>query len=247
VDRSNLSKDEITFANAWGVCDEDLFHRMLKECDRSFDGGKPFLCITMTTSNHRPFTFPPNPQVPGKQDRHGAVQYTDYAIGKLLRDAQKRPWFDNTIFVVVADHCAGSAGKVEVPVDKYHIPLLLYAPRIVQPAVIDRLASQIDVAPTLLGLLHLSYRSKFYGRDVLADAAAPSSPGRALIGNYQKVGLYTPGSLTLLLPRRNAKTFQVNGPDDQVEAPLNEEQLTDAVAYYQSASYLFRHRLYQAE
>jgi phosphoglycerol transferase MdoB-like AlkP superfamily enzyme len=248
VDRSNLSKDEITFENAWGVCDEDLFARMVKECDRSFEGGKPFLCITMTTSNHRPFTFPPNPQVSGKQDRAGAVRYTDYAIGKLLREAQTHAWFDDTIFVIVADHCAGSAGKSEVPVDKYHIPLLIYAPKIVQPAVIDRLASQIDVAPTLLGLLHLSYRSKFYGRDVLADSStSPSSPGRALIGNYQKVGLYTPGFLTLLLPRREAKAFKVNGPDDQPEAPLDEEHLMDAIAYYQSASYLFRHRLFQAE
>ena len=248
VDRSDLAKDEVTFENAWGVCDEDLFRRTLKECDRSFEAGRPFLTISMTTSNHRPFTFPDFPEATGKHDRRGAVRYTDYAIGKFLRDAEKRPWFDNTIFVVIADHCAGSAGKVEVPVARYHIPLFIYAPKIVQPAAIDRLASQIDLAPTLLGLLHLSYRSKFYGRDLLDDeAATPSFAGRALIGNYQKVGLYTPGSLTLLLPRREARTYQVNGKDDQTPAPLNEKQLEDAVAYYQSASYLFRHKLYQAE
>jgi phosphoglycerol transferase MdoB-like AlkP superfamily enzyme len=197
----------------------------------------------MTTSNHRPFTYPANPQVPGKLDRAGAVRYTDYAIGKLLREAQSHSWFDNTIFVIVADHCAGSAGKSDVTVDKYHIPMFIYAPKIISPAVVDRLASQIDVAPTLMGLLNVSYRSRFYGSDLLAG----SSSGRALIGNYQKVGLYHPGFLTLLLPRKEAKAYTVRGPDDQVEAAPNEEQIMDAISYYQSASYLFRHRLYQAD
>ena len=57
VDHSDLSKEEITFKNAWGVCDQDLFNRTLKECDQSFASGKPFLNHVMTTSNHRPFTY----------------------------------------------------------------------------------------------------------------------------------------------------------------------------------------------
>lgn len=119
----------------------------------------------MTTSNHRPYTY-----LDGKIDilpgtgRAGAVKYTDYAIKQLMERSKQKPWFDNTIFIIVADHCAGSAGKVHIPVDRYHIPLFIYAPKIIKPKIIDDLASQIDIAPTLLGLLDVEYKSKFLGK-----------------------------------------------------------------------------------
>ena len=84
----------------------------------------------MTTSNHRPYTYPENRiDIPSKSNREGGVKYTDYALGEFLKIAATKPWFDNTIFVITADHCAGSAGKTALPPHKYHIPLLIYAPK----------------------------------------------------------------------------------------------------------------------
>ncbi|MDH4320387.1 MAG: sulfatase-like hydrolase/transferase [Desulfobulbaceae bacterium] len=114
VDRNALAKDEITFANVWGVCDEDIYMRAVKEFDRSHREGKPFFGFLMTTSNHRPYTYPDGKiDVPSHTGRAGGVKYSDYAVGAFLREARRHPWFDDTIFVFVADHCAGSAGRQE--------------------------------------------------------------------------------------------------------------------------------------
>ena len=243
VDRNLVVKGDITFANAWGACDGDLFRWALREADRDYAAGKPFFHFVMTTSNHRPFTYPEGQiDLPSKTSgRSGGVKYTDYAIGELLRAAADRPWFKNTIFVIVADHCASSAGRTELPVDRYHIPLLIYAPGgQVKPGVVGTLTSQIDYAPTLLGLLGWSYPSRFFGRDVLGPAAA--AHGRALIGNYQKLGLYRGDEVAVLKPVRSATTFRYEfGKKEMMPAAADPNLIEDAMAYYETASWLFKH------
>ncbi|MDD2852105.1 MAG: sulfatase-like hydrolase/transferase, partial [Desulfuromonadaceae bacterium] len=124
IDRTNFTSSEITFTNAWGVCDEDLFLKVIKEADHSYSTKKPFFSVVMTTSNHRPFTYPEGKiDIPSHTGRNGGVKYADYAIGRLLTEARKKPWFNDTIFVIVADHCAGSAAKLALPIKNYEIPL----------------------------------------------------------------------------------------------------------------------------
>jgi hypothetical protein len=197
----------------------------------------------MTTSNHRPFTFPEGKiDLPSKTaGRAGGVKYTDFAIGEFLRQAATKPWFKNTVFVIVADHCASSAGKTELPVEKYHIPLIIYAPGgQVQPGAVATLSSQIDFAPTLLGLLGWTYPSRFYGRDILA--VAQGDEGRAWIGNYQKLGLLRASQLGVLKPVRQSATFGYSIPSNELKLQGNDATLIDdAIAYYQTASWLFQH------
>jgi phosphoglycerol transferase MdoB-like AlkP superfamily enzyme len=242
VDEADLKSSEVTFRNVWGVCDEDLYNRVLKECDQSFADQKPFCSVVMTTSNHRPYTYPPKIDIPSGHSRKGAVKYTDYAIGDLLTKAKTKPWFDNTVFVIVADHCAKSAGKSEIPVKHYHIPLFIYAPKIIPLAQVDSLAGQIDVAPTLLGLLNFSYKSKFFGRDILRDGE-----GCALMGIYQKVALLAHGKLAVLMPQKKAQTYEVDPNGSQRECATDEGLLLDAISYYQAADYLLRNDLYRAD
>lgn len=244
VDRTMVEKKDITFSNVWGACDEDLFRWTLRECDRDYAAGKPFFHFVMTTSNHRPFTYPDGKiDLPSKvSGRSGGVKYTDYAIGELMRQAARKPWFKDTIFVFVGDHCASSAGKTELPVENYHIPLVIYAPGgQVKPGIVHAVTSQVDYAPTLLGLLRWSYPSRFYGRDVLAMAAGES--GRALIGNYQKLGLFQGNKLAVLKPVRQSVTASYNPASHalQFQAP-DAELVDDAIAYYQTASWLFSHQ-----
>jgi len=245
VDRTVLDDDEITFANVWGVCDEDLYSRTMREADADFAAGDPFFYFVMTTSNHRPFTFPEGRiDLPSKTSgRNGAVKYSDYAIGKFLQDASTKPWYKDTIFVIVSDHCASSAGRSALPVQNYHIPILIYTPGgQIEPGVVSTLCSQIDYAPTLLELLQWTYPSRFYGRDVLS--LPDDAPGRALIANYQKLGLYTPGKLSVLKPLRQTETFAYNDEDHELTGlPQDTAMLNDTIAYYQSASYLFKHGL----
>ncbi len=250
IDRKDFLPSDVTFSNAWGVCDEDLFARAAREADASFAIGQPFFQHVMTVSNHRPFTYPAGrigaPHGAGdlskrtlaayvEQTREGGVKYTDYAIGKFLAQAREKPWFKDTLFVFVADHTASSAGKLEVDPTAYHIPALFYAPGFVAPRRIDRLVSQIDVAPTILGLLHMSYRSRFIGQDQSGD----TGPERAFISNYQKVGLVRAEGLVLLGPRRDVTGVRDGRP--VASSAVDGGLLADAVAFYQHASRWHQH------
>ena len=246
VDRASVKDGDITFANAWGACDEDLFNWTLREADTAAAAGKPFHFFVMTTSNHRPYTFPAGRiDLPSKTaGRSGAVKYTDYAIGKLIRDASTKPWFNNTVFVIVADHCASVAGKTELPVQNYHIPMLIYAPGgQIAPGRINDLMSQVDYAPTLLGLLNWSYATRFYGWDVRTS----TGDRRALVGNYQKLGLYESGLLDVLKPVREYSAYTFDPKTFALTPRSNDpEQRDEAIAYYQTASDLYKSSGYRA-
>jgi len=230
LDRGNLQSNEISFSNIWGVADEDILIKSLELSDQSYKEGKPFFSLIMTTSNHRPYTFPEGRiDAPSGSGRNGAVKYTDYAIGKFLELAKTHPWFDNTIFIISADHCASSAGKTDLPVNKYHIPLLIYAPKILKPKIIDNLASQIDIAPTIFGLLNFSYNSKFFGQDILKTAT-----NRAFISTYQLLGFMKDGYLVVLSPNEQPKTYKLVG-NDKIEIENIPSLVEEAVSFYQIA------------
>lgn len=242
VDQSSVAEADMAFQNAWGMSDEDLYRQTLKVADVDHAAGKPFFLQLMTTSNHRPYTYPAGRiDIPSGEGREGAVKYTDYAIGQFLAQARDKPWFKDTLFLFVADHTAGSAGKEDLPVANYHIPLFIYAPGLIEPREFAAVASQIDIAPTLLGLLNIDYDSTFFGRNVLrADAA----PGRALIGNYQHLGLFDGDNLAILSPRRSMRRHDdALGLSHESSTSAGDGLLRRDIAYYQGASHAFQKRL----
>jgi len=243
IDQTSTPSDEIGFVNAWGMSDEDLYRQAIKAADDAWQHGKPFFFHVMTTSNHRPYTYPENRiDIPSGSNRAGAVKYTDWAIGDFIARVKQKPWFEDTVFVFVADHTAGSAGKTALPLQRYHIPLLVYSPANIKPAVIDKISSQIDLGPTLLAMLNMAYVSNFFGKDILA-----MTPGeeRALIANYQHLGLYTEGLLSVSSPRKQL-TQQLN-PESAAPvikaADADDPGMHRMLAYYQSASYIYSHHL----
>jgi phosphoglycerol transferase MdoB-like AlkP superfamily enzyme len=242
VDRSDLKEDEITFKNAWGVCDQDLFNRTLKECDKSFAAGKPFLNHLMTTSNHRPFTYPDGViDIPSHTTRAGGIKYCDFAIGEFIQKASEKPWFKNTIFVIVADHCAGSAGQAELPFMEYQIPFMIYNPGLVRPQQIGKLCSQIDVAPTLLGVMNWSYKTKFFGKDILKMTPEEE---RAFISNYQKLGYIKNDRLSILSPQQKITHYKINAQTGEMKVEVTDPEIeNEAIIYYQSANYVYKNKL----
>ena len=242
VDQSSVAEDQMHFQNAWGMADEDLYAQALKIADQDHAAGKPFFLQLMTTSNHRPYTYPDGRiDIPSGRGREGAVKYTDYAIGQFLDRARGKPWFNNTVFVFVADHTAGSAGKEDLPVANYHIPLFILAPGLVVPHEVSTLSSQIDLAPTLLALLNMDYVSTFYGRNVLSDE---TRPGRALLGNYQHLGLFDGKDLAILSPRRGMRRHDdALGLSHETKVDSEDPLLRRDIAYYQGASHAFGQHL----
>lgn len=247
IDRNSVAREDVTFANIWGACDEDLYAWTLREADKEQAAGKPFHFFVMTTSNHRPFTYPEGRiELPSKvSGRAGGVKYTDYAIGKFLREAASRPWFKNTVFVIVADHCGSSAGRTEIPVENYHIPLFIYAPGgQIAPGRIDTLMSQMDYAPTLLGLLGWTYPSRFFGHDV---RRIKSEDAHALLGTYQKLGHLEKDSLVILGPQQSVALYSVDATGKTTRrSGRNKDGEEETVGYYQAASYAFNHGTYGA-
>ena len=241
VDRTSFRKEEITFANAWGVCDGDLFDKAVQQAGVSHAAGKPFFSFVMTTSNHRPYTYPSGAiDIPSHTGRDGGVKYADYAIGRLIEASRKQPWFSNTIFVIVADHCADSARKLALPVKNYEIPMLVYAPGIIKPGRYDRMMSQIDIAPTLLGLLNISYDSRFFGRDVFSGQGRE----RAFIATYQNMGYMEGDRMVVLSPTRKAEYFRVDRASGETAGiPADEALLLNALAYYQGSAHIYKNRL----
>ena len=248
IDRDAIKPNEVHYQNIWGVADEDLFTLAGKILDSNYNKGKPFFSHIMTVSNHRPYTYPAGriDISPETHTREGAVKYTDYAINRFLKESSSKPWYNNTIFVIVADHCAGSAGSVALPVTGYHIPLLIFAPGIIKhPQVVDRLMAQIDVAPTILGLLHFSYRSKFLGQDILS---LPAGKEKAFISTYQGLGFIKNGHLLVQAPVRKLREYV---PDFKTgaasEAPLNDSLANEAIAWYQAAAWLIKNKRYNRD
>lgn len=243
TDRSALQDSEIHYSNIWGVADEDLFTLSLRELDKDYQNKKPFFAQIMTVSNHRPYTYPEGRiDIPSHTGREGAVKYTDYAIGKFIREAKQKPWFSNTLFVIVADHCASSAGKVELPVDKYHIPMIFYSPGHITPGKFEKLTAQIDIGPTILGYLNFSYNSKFFGQDVFK---MKDSDERAFISTYQSLGYIKDKTLVILNPHKKVATYKpdfTNG--GAVAITANQKLIDEAISNYQMASYLYQNGLY---
>jgi phosphoglycerol transferase MdoB-like AlkP superfamily enzyme len=239
------------FANIWGVSDEDLFAHALDYFDRRHAEGRPFFSIVLTTSNHPPFTFPTDAPVPAEGGgRQAGIRYADYALGKFMRAARTRPWFSDTLFVIVGDHGARVYGAAQIPLYSYEIPLLLYAPAHLKPRRVETLASQIDIAPTVLGLLGFAYEAPFFGEDVLNWAGGP----RTLLFNHNhKVAIYREGELAILglqgevqsVRHRQDMSRPKQERDIYMPIASNLSLIDLATAYYQTAYDLFQGRRYQ--
>ncbi len=234
VDRTAIPKEKISHENIWGVADEDLFGQALTEIDARVAAGHKVFMHVMTTSNHRPFTFPDGRIDLPQGARDSAVKYADWSIGKFMQEAQTRPWFKNTLFVFLADHTSNGRGRTDLPPENYRIPLIIYAPGTIAPAQIDYVASQIDVAPTVLGLLDLGYTSRFFGQDILTEGRGHQ---RAFMANYLTVGYMEGGMVVELSPRRRVRVVDAATGKD---VPLSNERAAhyaiEAISYYERAS-----------
>ena len=240
LDKRDIPQKYVHHTTAWGIDDEGTFDYTLEQCDKSYKEGKLFFNHIMTVSNHRPYTYPEGKIdiPPSAQTAEGAVKYTDYAIHEFLESAARKPWFHRTLFVIVADHCSRSAGKTDLPVNNYHIPCLIYAPELIQPLIEKKLSSQIDLAPTLLGLLNLNYTSRFLGYDLYK--IKPGSE-RIFISTYQNLGYIRDGKMAALSPQQKvifSRPDFITGTATNM--PDSDTLLGEAIAWYQGANYLFK-------
>ena len=236
---------EPVFTNIWGVSDQDLFQHARSYFDSLARQKKPFFSIVMTTSNHSPFTFPKGIAgiPPEGGGRNAGILYADYALRDFFTKAKNHSWYTNTLFVIVADHGARVYGAAQIPIASYEIPLLFFAPGHIKPSQVQTPISQIDIAPTVLGLLGLPYKAPFFGRNILADTPAPSV---LLFNHNHDVALYRDEELVILGLRNTVTTYRYTLGTDKFTRTDDNPGLTDlATAYYQCAFELFKGGRYQ--
>jgi phosphoglycerol transferase MdoB-like AlkP superfamily enzyme len=245
LDRSDLPRPP-RFENIWGVADEDLFDMALAHADALAASDKPFFMQVMTTSNHKPYTFRHGLEAVGVQaakgGRESGVRYADYAQGYFLRAAARHRWYDDTIFIIIADHGARAYGRAEIPLKTYEIPLLIYSPKHIAPRQVDGLMTQIDVAPTLMGILGLPYTAPWFGQDVLRT---PEEGRIAFFSHDHDVALLRGSTMEILGLQKTTTTVSYDATSDRYTRQPEDAALRDlTIASYQTAYELFKSHRY---
>lgn len=244
----------------WGIHDEELF----LEADALFrrQGDQPFFAVMLSTSNHSPYDYPegkitPNPAFPAASPEN-AIKFTDHALGRFFERARTAPYFQNTIFVVVADHGTRVSGDQLIPLYKFHIPGLIYGPpHLVPRRTIRAVASQVDLMPTVLALTGHAWTHPMMGRNLLDPAAGDQSDphhGRALLQYETHFGYWKNDNLVILRPRLAPAQFQVEITKQtgrnrfQLKAAVADPQLVEeALAHSLLPGHLYHERIYRLE
>ena len=243
VEQSDFPAGE--FSTAWGVSDQAILDRALAEMTQMDRAGKPFFTMILSVSNHRPYTYPEGTveALPGLKRRQNVVRYADWAIGRFFRAARQTAFYDHTLFVVMGDHGARVYGAASIPLASYQVPILMIAPGVLPAnARFETLASSLDVPPTILSILGLSYRSRFFGHDLLH--LSPER-GRALMVHNGDIALMRGEEIAVLGLRQRTEVFRVDrksGEFQAVDSPAGaaNDLVGDAIAYFQSADQLVR-------
>lgn len=154
----------------WGVNDENMFKRAEKYAD---EAKEPFFMEMFTISNHAPFDIDPKYNYYSEKDgkyyeRWNAFRYADHALGEFINSVKDKPWAKNTMFIFVADHGQNLGGNAEIDYRKFMNPILIYTPGgQLKAESVDRLGSQMDLLPTVMGILGGKYTSAAWGKDLL--------------------------------------------------------------------------------
>ncbi len=168
-DVKNYTPDK--HVNDWGVGDETLLEASIERMDSLHKNKKLFFLSLLTNSNHPPFTFPKfstfKPTAENARDR--GFQYADWALQEFFKKAEKKPWFKNTIFVLVGDHGVNTPSPWDVTMTYNHVPCYFYAPNLIKSSINTKLGSQIDIFPTLMHFAKIPYIQNTVGYNLMTE------------------------------------------------------------------------------
>lgn len=153
----------------WGVSDDYLFEYATNIFNSQKD--KPFFGTIMTISNHPEYYVPEEFKTISNKEHERAVYFADHSIGEFMENAQKLDWYNNTIFLFVGDHGRLEGNQLfEMPLSLNHVPMIIYSPLFEGRAkTISTLGSQIDIFPTIMGLLNIEYENNSMGIDLFKE------------------------------------------------------------------------------
>ncbi len=197
-----------SFVSSWGVSDEDLFAKAHATFLQQHASGKPFFSLVFTSSNHDPFEIPDGKITLYEDKPHSrlnAVKYADYALGEFFKQAKASPYYQDTLFLLIADHDARVKGRNLVAINHFHIPALLLGADIT-PRKDQRIVSQIDMAPTLLSYAGIDALSPMLGQDL----NIATNGGRALMQYEDNFAYLTEQKIIFFQPHKKPLTYMAH-------------------------------------
>lgn len=199
------------FISSWGVSDEDLFNQADKELTKLSNSTEPFFSLVFTSSNHDPFDIPqgkvslPKGHNPENYKRDLAIKYADYALGKFINKAKTRSYWENTVFLVVADHDVRVFGSEPVPLRSFHIPAVILNSDMKSKRD-PRLVSQIDLPVTLMSLLGIDQATPMLGFDLTKSYPVE----RAMMQYYDNFAYLENDRAVILMPNQQTSYWRYN-------------------------------------
>ncbi|MFL1682156.1 LTA synthase family protein [Coprobacter secundus] len=239
--QENYPREKVV--NSFGVQDDFLYEYALDIFNQEFKTGKPFFGVLLSISNHPPYVIPKDFKSHSQTDEMRIVEFADHAIGEFMKKASSEPWFKNTIFVFVGDH-GKKVGelKSDMPLSYNHVPCLFYSPGFITPQANDELGGQIDIAPTLLGMLNIDYTNNSFGIDLMREKRPyiffTSDDAIGCINkNFFYINQPDNGQEWLL----QVENSEEAGPS--VQPALQDSMKSYAFSMLQAAQYLMKHEL----
>ncbi|MEQ1801811.1 MAG: LTA synthase family protein [Gammaproteobacteria bacterium] len=242
IDQADL-QPTAGFTTTWGVSDEDLYARVHEEVGSHYRDGQPFFTLVFSTSNHPPYDFPEGRIQLFEQPKlthRNAARYADHAVGSYLDRAAASPYWASTLFTVVADHESKSIGTQLVPIFSFHIPAFI-AGGPVEPRIVTRLASQIDLLPTTLSLMGLTVTLPATGID--QSRSDLRGPGHAVMQFNENAAYRVGDRLNVLIPHQPVRQFRIAGTE-LLPVPTDPEFARDALAQSQVPIQAYRENRY---
>ena len=244
IDERDYKKEDYDFKGNWGVSDESL----VKKGNQLYASYKnePFFSLMFSSSNHDPFEFPDGKielYDTEKNTVNNAIKYADYAIGEFFKLAKKEAYYNNTVFIVIADHNTRTWGKDLIPVNKFHIPALIIAPNIEGGITYEKLISQLDIPPTLLDLIGIDVETPMVGRNIYE--LSEETKGRAIMQFHSTNGFRVGDDLIVLQSGKEPVQFKIDENDDLSPAVLNDDLAKDALSHIITASDQYNSRKYK--
>ncbi|TKB48391.1 LTA synthase family protein [Ferrimonas sediminicola] len=222
----------LAFEGAWGASDEDLYVKAHRQFSQLHRQGQPFFSLVFTSSNHSPFDYPKGriePYNQPDQTRENAAKYSDWALGQFMAKARASDYWKDTLFLVVADHDSRTYGDKLVPINHFRIPAVIVGEGIA-PRQDDRLASQMDLAPTLMSLIGISDQHPMIGHDLTREV--PREKLRAMMQFYKNFAwMNDDNQVVIYQPEQAAQGFRYDPQTDRLSpAPVSEELARTALA-----------------
>lgn len=226
------------FVGTWGASDEDMFNRL--DTLLQNDGDQPTFTLAFSVTNHSPWEYPTGRIDPigNPASVENTVRYADWAIGQFFDKAKQASYWDNTVFLIVADHDSRVFGANLVPLKHFHIPALIFGADI-KPRLDNRLVSQIDLAPTLLSLAGLQTQHPMIGHDLNGAAG-----DRAMMQYGENYGYLKGDALVVLEPHKEPTQFTWVAPDDYTAVAADPNLVREAKAHVLWPSWAYKNHAY---